>query len=674
MDRKKRKVIFAILAVMMAMVSVGNISVTKAKTINNFNDYVIIMKSDSATDKLLDKYDSTMALSRSKTVKTVLTGNLTKDEVKILENDSLAVCVEPNINIHGTSSNMRKTRQKHQKIKKSEIEWNLQMVNANSRNKHKIRDNNKVKVAIIDSGIDYTTDIDVHVRKNFIPDENEIPILYEDGSGHGTSVAGIIAAKDNNEGITGVNENVELYSAKVLDADNSAPLSRVIEAIDWAIDQDVDIINMSFGTRTYSAAMKKAIERAADHGILLVAAAGNGNDVEYPAAYDKVMAVGAVGTDGLVSKKSSYGEELDVMAPGEQIMTTGAFDGVIVAGGTSMAAPHVTGIASILLQKNKNVPVEFIRELICASAKKVGDTDKYGNGIVDLRYAIDSYDDAWQAYQNNVGSAEQKVKTAVELNDEIIGCYDSINTVEGRWTKSIHEELATKGSVTGEDLYALKMGARLSDNETRYGINGMTEHPQFHGNFSNYNLNSATNYIACYLMLTKMAKQYWGTSYSTPAKVTGLLDSDYNALTTAVTKEGIGIGSKKQTWGQVLSGQRTDNRRKAMILYGMALHTATDAFCHSVFINGSRIVHNACDSKEAGDYYGNYRYNSAMYVAKKMLAHVNKKDRGYVSDFAVPQNIHGNKYKLKYISTFAKNINSTTYTNNKAVFDALNIN
>lgn len=83
----------------------------------------------------------------------------------------------------------------------------------------------KVKVAIIDSGIDYTSDIDVYLRKNFIPGEDEISVIYEDITGHGTSVAGIIAAKDNEDGITGINPNVELYSARVLDKNLSAPIS-----------------------------------------------------------------------------------------------------------------------------------------------------------------------------------------------------------------------------------------------------------------------------------------------------------------------------------------------------------------------------------------------------------------------------------------------------------------
>ncbi len=155
-----------------------------------------------------------------------------------------------------------------------------------------------VKVAILDSGVDYTEDIDVYMRKNFIPGEDEISVIYEDISGHGTSVAGIIAAKDNDEGITGINPYVQLYSARILDENKQAPASRVVAAIDWAIEQDVDIINISFGTTVDSEEIHAAIRRAYDAGILIVAAAGNNGVVEYPAAYDEVVAVGAVDAKG----------------------------------------------------------------------------------------------------------------------------------------------------------------------------------------------------------------------------------------------------------------------------------------------------------------------------------------------------------------------------------------
>lgn len=107
--------------------------------------------------------------------------------------------------------------------------------------------------------------------------------------------------------ITAINPNVELYSARVLDEDKSAPVSRVVEAIYWAIEKKVNIISLSFGMTVPSAALETAVKEAYDKGILIVAAAGNHGVVEYPAAMEEVMAVGGTDTDGTVCDYSAEG-------------------------------------------------------------------------------------------------------------------------------------------------------------------------------------------------------------------------------------------------------------------------------------------------------------------------------------------------------------------------------
>jgi len=545
------------------------------------------------------------------------------------------------------------------------------MTNTDIRKKKENNKNieNKVKVAIIDSGIDYSEDITVYERKNFVPGEDEVSILYEDASGHGTSVAGIIAAKENELGVTGVNENVELYSAKVLDMNNSAPVSRVIEAINWAIEKDVDIINLSLGTATYSASLDNAIKRAYNEGILLIAAAGNGDGVEYPAAFDEVMAVGAVGIDGKVCKDSAKGEELDIVAPGEQIPSTGAFDGVMVSGGTSMATPHVTGAASVLLQKNKEVPTDFIRELLCASAKCAGDENECGSGIVDLQYAMECYDEAWKEYQNrpNEGNRIGALEEIVESNQDSIECFDDVNMVEGRWSKAVHADMAALGDIVGEDLYALKMGARLQDNEEKYSsLYGFRANPQLHGYHGPYK--PKTNYIACYITLTMMAQKFLKSStYEMPAQTKGISDEDYKILNSAIDKKGVGIGSNKVIWGQVLYGQRVDNRRKAMTIYGMALHAATDVFAHSAYRNNNGkesyakdyIKHaeakgsNGDEDADSTEYLPN-RYTCAKLVAKNILKIIEKGGKGSASDFVIDSSKYKGKFKIGGLKSFAE--------------------
>ena len=110
-----------------------------------------------------------------------------------------------------------------------------------------------------------------------------------DMTGHGTAIAGIIHD---------IAPNAQIYSVRIMDAENKATLSRVVEGIYWCIDKDIDIINMSFGTTVESAVLKKAIQDANEAGILMVSSAGNGDTagVEYPAAYNEVIAVGSVAT------------------------------------------------------------------------------------------------------------------------------------------------------------------------------------------------------------------------------------------------------------------------------------------------------------------------------------------------------------------------------------------
>lgn len=596
---------------------------------------------------------------------------MTDEEASQLQNSSKTVIVERDLMMSGfTEEENKKVHQ--QWNQKEDLQWNLDMINNEDKlANHKL--SAKIKVAVIDSGIDFISDIDVQERKNFIPDQDSVSPLYEDGSGHGTSVAGIIAAKDNKEGITGIDENVELYSAKVLDENNQAPISRVVEAINWAIEKNVNIINLSLGTSVYSDTLHNAVKKAADKGILVVCAAGNGGSVEYPAAFAETLAVGSVGADGTISTSSSGGDSLDVVAPGEQIMSTAAFDGVMASSGTSMAAPHVTGVAARLWEKNKNADAVFIKKLICDSAKFMGDEEHYGRGIVDLGYAMENFDEAWEKYQSkgNKSAVDLDLNTVVAANLDDVMCFDNVAIVEGRWITSdgTHESFVDQNVFSGDTLKVLKIGAKLQD-QPKYGIDGKTNHPEFHGYYAFRNTSTYSNYIGYYYLLTKMALSYADGAYSDPAKPAWIKDSaNFTELCNAVGG-GIGLG-EKISWGNILGNNISNNERnRSLVLYGMAIHQATDAFAHSAVVDGVRISNDDGDSTSAKQ--GKYRLASAKYVAKKMLTHIKNKTRGYVSDFAVPSSVTGNKFKMAYISQMASDINQTTYNDNKAAFDAMN--
>lgn len=200
-----------------------------------------------------------------------------------------------------------------------EPDWNMQAINVDEiEAADEMPDESRVRVAVLDSGVDWVDGLELAGAVNFVEEEEDITVWFQDLTGHGTNIASVIAGSKNNA-VQGINPNVDLYSVKVLDENNTAPLSRIIEGLYWCIDHEVDIINMSFGTSRYSYALKDAVASAYEANILMVGAAGNhAGEVEYPAAFDEVMAVAATNTESEVSSFSNMGEELDIAAPGEK--------------------------------------------------------------------------------------------------------------------------------------------------------------------------------------------------------------------------------------------------------------------------------------------------------------------------------------------------------------------
>ena len=137
------------------------------------------------------------------------------------------------------------------------VEWNIKCLNA-EKSYEESKNLKKIKVAVLDSGLDYDEDLPAVEKKDFL-EEKELHPLYQDMSGHGTSVASIICARENEDRITGIAANVELYIGRIFGAKNDAPIERVVKAINWAIDEKVNIIHMSFGTEEYSGELEDVI-------------------------------------------------------------------------------------------------------------------------------------------------------------------------------------------------------------------------------------------------------------------------------------------------------------------------------------------------------------------------------------------------------------------------------
>jgi len=214
----------------------------------------------------------------------------------------------------------------------------------------------QVKVAVIDTGIDQDhPDLVANIAGgvNFVSRpwwRPADPSLWDDKSGHGTHVAGIIGAVDNAIGVIGVAPDVRLYGVRVLDKNGSGYISDIVAGVDWAVANGMDIANLSLGTDSDVQSLHDACDNAAAAGLLIVAAAGNdGKDVDYPGAYSSVIAVAATDINDLVASWSSPGPQVYVAAPGVSVRSTWKGGGYATASGTSMAAPHVAGTLALML-------------------------------------------------------------------------------------------------------------------------------------------------------------------------------------------------------------------------------------------------------------------------------------------------------------------------------------
>lgn len=239
-----------------------------------------------------------------------------------------------------------------------------------------------VDVAIIDSGIDLAhPDLTVSGGQNFSGGSSSD---YGDANGHGTHVAGIVAAKDNNLGVVGVAPGARLWSVRVLGASGSGSLSGVIAGVDWVRSRasTIEVANMSLGAGD-SASLKQAIDRAVSAGVTFVVAAGNESRDTFqtsPANSTNagVITVSALTSAGTVASFSNFGTNyidqigaengVDVIAPGESIYSTSRNSGYTTMSGTSMASPHVAGVAALCKVANPSFSPAQVRSSVMRSA------------------------------------------------------------------------------------------------------------------------------------------------------------------------------------------------------------------------------------------------------------------------------------------------------------------
>lgn len=257
-----------------------------------------------------------------------------------------------------------------------------------------------VKVAVLDTGISSShEDLNVAGGASFVSGE---PDPFTDGNSHGTHVAGTIAGVNNNLGVLGVAPNVSLYAVKVLDSNGSGSYSGIAQGVEWAIDNNIDVVNMSLGGSRGSTTLEQAMTNAYNSGVLLVAAAGNEgskgkkNTIGYPAKYDTVLAVGAVDQDRNRASFSSVGDELEVMAPGVSIYSSVPGNSYDYYNGTSMASPHVAGAAALILSSNNSLSNVDVRSILNDTATPLGTAFYYGNGFINVQEAVNTATTTYQ--------------------------------------------------------------------------------------------------------------------------------------------------------------------------------------------------------------------------------------------------------------------------------------
>jgi subtilisin family serine protease len=244
-----------------------------------------------------------------------------------------------------------------------------------------------VKVGILDTGIDpLHADLSVAGGFNTINSRKS----WADDNGHGTHVAGTVAALNNSIGVIGVAPRAQLYAVKVLNAAGSGYTSDIIEGLDWCVRNGIRAVNLSLGSNYYSQAFQDAVNRTDAAGVSIVCAAGNdGSAVDYPAAYANTIAVSAIDQSTRLASFSSRGSQVDLSAPGVSIRSTYRANSYAVLSGTSMATPHVTGVAALVLFVKPTLSPDGLLAILSASAENIGlRSTEQGAGLVDAQSAV----------------------------------------------------------------------------------------------------------------------------------------------------------------------------------------------------------------------------------------------------------------------------------------------
>jgi len=228
-----------------------------------------------------------------------------------------------------------------------------------------------VRVGVIDTGVDNShPDLQNSVSRGINLIYRSVP--PHDDNGHGTHIAGTIAAANRLHGMIGVAPRATIHPVKAFDQNGTAFVSDIILGLDWCVRNRMHIVNMSFGMQNRSKSLQQAVQSAIRAGVAVVASSGNdgrSSEIDYPARYGQTIAVGAINKQGRVASFTNRSSLIDIYAPGDKIVSAWIGGKYREMSGTSMATSHVSGAIALLIAYKPGLTHEQIKELLQTSGK-----------------------------------------------------------------------------------------------------------------------------------------------------------------------------------------------------------------------------------------------------------------------------------------------------------------
>ena len=360
---------------------------------------------------------------------------------------------------------------------------------------------NDVKMAIIDTGVDHThNEFEMPFGGSFDCFYGESftnALLYGDinETQHGTAVAGVIFSSHDAFDIAGVAPQLTILSTSTPINDTPYSSAYLADCIYWAVNNGADVLNCSWGAYTFddeyyqtykSSMLEGALSYALNSGrsgkgCIVVFASGNDgfSQVNYPGRiYPAIINVGSINSNGLRSSYSNYGSDLDLVAPGESILTTQPYDGYVLESGTSFAAPYVSGVAGLILSVNPYLTVDDVVKNIELTTQKLSNysfTECYsdhthgswnsevGYGLLDASMAVSISTTKYiqnKTYIDRVGTNDTIVNLSIAVGQEV-NTYDVCNQGEVTMLSGSHVVFIAENEIRFEDGFEMNEGAEL---------------------------------------------------------------------------------------------------------------------------------------------------------------------------------------------------------------------